>query len=486
MTVQFQFKAQGPVLQEYADSTERVTFIMGPLGSGKTFQSCFKIFNSMCSMPANDQGVRKSRWVAIRNTYPDLLGTTIKDWQEIFDNCGLGKFNNSYPPTHYLDFVLEDGTEVQSELVFMALDRDDSVRKLRGLQATGFWLNEVKELQKAVVDMCDLRHGRYPSKADHGSFWHGMIGDTNAPDDDEWYYKLAEEDRPEGWKFLRQPGGVIKNAQGKWVANPKAENLANLPDGYYTRGMAGKEDDWINVNLANNYGSVKAGLPIYQDQFNVNVHVSEEILAPMKGVDLILGFDFGLTPACIIGQITPIGQLRILDEIVAERMGIEGFIRDAVIPMLKSSRYKGFKIGSMTILGDPAGESSSDTDEKSCFEIAAENGLDIEAPDDRSNNPTARWEAVRYFLTRMVGAGKPAFLLSRHCTILRKGFVSGYAFKKMKLAGEAKYHERADKNKFSHPHDALQYLCLGAKPEDTSHNAPTTERFKAGDGMTGY
>lgn len=486
MAVEFAFEPQGKVLAEYADfQKNRVTFIMGPLGSGKTYQSCFNIFNAMCAMPPNQQGVRKSRWVAVRNSYPDLLGTTIKDWMEIFGDVQLGKLDSSFPPTHKLKFTLEDDTQVNAELVFMALDREDSVRKLRGIQATGFWLNECKELAKPIIDMCDLRHGRYPAKAEHGDYWHGMIGDTNAPDDDEWYYQLAEEDRPEGWKFLKQPGGVTKGKDGKWKPNPKAENVKNLPEGYYERGMAGKANDWISVNLANNYGTVMAGLPIYRDQFNVEIHVSKEDLWPVRGVPICMGFDFGLTPACIIAQITPLGQLRVLDELVTERMGIDSFLREQVLPLLRT-KYKAHSIKDMAIFGDPAGGQRAATDERSCFDIANGLGLPIEPPDDRSNNPTARWEAVRHFLTRMAGSGQPAFLLSRHCSVLRKGFVSGYHFAKLNVAGETKYKERADKNKFSHPHDALQYLCLGVKPEENTFIPPETTSYAAGDLVTGY
>ena len=229
--VEYRFKPQGETLDRYMAGRDRVTAIMGPLGSGKTFASCQRIFSQMCQQPANAAGVRKSRWFAIRNTYPDLQNTTIKDWREMFDSFdskaqSLGKFSMDFPPTHRLKFRLPDGTRVESELVFLALDRPDSVRKLRGAQATGFWLNEMKELDKEIVDMCDLRHGRYPQKSETGPYWHGMIGDTNAPDDDHWYYKLAEEDKPEGWTFLRQPGGVIKEF-GKWKPNPNAENLNN-------------------------------------------------------------------------------------------------------------------------------------------------------------------------------------------------------------------------------------------------------------------
>ena len=145
-TYEFIIKPQGEIIADYMYSRGRNTFLMGPLGSGKTYASCMRIFDQMCEQEPNVNNVRKSRWIAIRNTYPDLNGTTIKDWCDLYHNedMSLGKFNKDFPPTHYLDFDLEDGTRVKAELVFMALDRPQAVKKLRGIQATGFWLNEMK------------------------------------------------------------------------------------------------------------------------------------------------------------------------------------------------------------------------------------------------------------------------------------------------------------------------------------------------------
>ena len=81
----------------------------------------------------------------------------------------------------------------------------------------------------------------------------GSLVISNAPDEDHWYFKLAEIERPEDWSFFRQPGGVFKDGED-WKINEDAENLINLPDGYYKRGLNGKTNDWIKVNLANEYG----------------------------------------------------------------------------------------------------------------------------------------------------------------------------------------------------------------------------------------
>ncbi len=477
------------------DARGRVTFIMGPIGSGKTYGSCQRVFEQICEQAPNKSGVRKSRWIAVRNTYPDLKGTTIKDWRELYDNeeVKLGKFNMDFPPTHSLDFDLEDGTRVIAEIVFLALDRPDSVRKLRGLQVTGFWLNEVKELSKAVVDMCDGRHGRYPDNCS----WHGMIGDTNAPDSDHWYYELAEDVKPEGWTFLRQPPGVFEvplvqpdgSIKVTFKPNPKAENLNNLPEGYYIRQVQGKKPDWIRVNLANKYGNVSTGKPIYEGAWDEPKHLSKFDLLPIPRVKkLLLGFDFGRTPACIIGQLMPNGKLRILEELVATGMGIRKFMDEVVVPTL-ADKYPAFKGKQIEAYCDPAGIAKSGNDENSPIGILWDE-YKLQAWPTSTNQPLKRWEAVNYFLLGDTD-GIPAFELSPSCKVLRKGFNGGYALRRLNTSGE-RYAETADKNAYSHPHDALQYLCLGAQGEadyswrEKESNNTQSQHINAADSRTGY
>lgn len=495
-TYEFIIKPQGEIIADYMYSRGRNTFLMGPLGSGKTYASCMRIFDQMCEQEPNVNNVRKSRWIAIRNTYPDLNGTTIKDWCDLYHNedMSLGKFNKDFPPTHYLDFDLEDGTRVKAELVFMALDRPQAVKKLRGIQATGFWLNEMKELAKPIVDMCDGRHGRYPSAADGGPSWHGMIGDTNAPDDDHWYYKLAEEDHPEDWLFLTQPGGVIEHVKGEgskqvvsWTPNPDAENLVNLPEGYYIKQVQGKADDWIRINLANNYGTVATGLPIYRGHWKDAVHINPLKMLPIKKHGkLLMGFDFGRTPACIIGQLTPDDKLRVIREFISENMGIRSFMKE-ILPILKRD-YPKFTRRDYEAYCDPSGLAKSGNDENSPIEILNME-FRIKAYGTSSNKPNNRWEAVNYFLDAPEGE-IPPFEMSAVCKSLRKGFNGGYQLRRIQVVGDERFTSVADKNKYSHPHDALQYLAQGAQGdidyESTEKLTQRAEQTASADTTTGY
>ena len=52
--------------------------LMGAVGSGKSVACCMEILSRACKQRPNDQGIRKSRWAVVRNTYGELKTTTIK------------------------------------------------------------------------------------------------------------------------------------------------------------------------------------------------------------------------------------------------------------------------------------------------------------------------------------------------------------------------------------------------------------------------
>ena len=61
---------------------------------------------------------------------------------------------------------------------------------------------------------------------------------------------------------------------------------------------------------------------------------------------------------------------------------------------------------------------------------------------------------------RMV-EGQSGFLIDPRCRTLIKGFEGGYQYKRMQVSGE-RFDDKPEKNHFSHIHDALQYLMMGA------------------------
>jgi hypothetical protein len=410
----------------------------------------------MMNQAPNAKSIRPTRFYAVRNTYSDLLTTTAKDWLELYGSLGKYAEGSKKPPIHTLDFDLDDGTTVNSELIFLALDRPDHVKKLRGAQCTGFWLNEVKELHKAIVDMADLRHGRYPSMATGGvrPTWHGMIGDTNAPHEDHWYYDLAENVKPDDWRFFRQPGGLMKEGDD-YVENPEAENVTNLPGGYYITGKQGKKEDWIKVNLANEYGFVIDGKPVYPEYVD-SVHCMQEEYQPNPNWPITLGFDFGRTPAATFIQYNEaMGRYIGFDEFVTHDMSASTFGPELKLYIKKHYPNFKFKPG----WGDPAGDQQGQATDDTPIKILRAHGFVLNGTN--TNKPLIRRSSIINPMKRLCMDGKPAFMISPKCKVWRKGLQGGFCYRRKQIAGDERFHDDPDKNEYSHVCEAGEYALLG-------------------------
>ncbi len=456
--IEYIIQPQGKVLQDFADCREQNSFIMGPLGSGKTVQTIIKLGDlaeeqkPVPNKLHKNYNVRLSRIIAARNTYSELFSTTIKDWLEIHGDMGIFKQGGKEPPAHKMLYELEDGTTVNCEIIFIAFDRPEHVKKARGIQATWVWLNETKEHAKAVVDILDLRHGRYPSKKEGVECTHhGMLGDTNAPDEDHWYYKAAEEEKPEGWKFHRQPGGVLKNGES-WIVNDDAENLHNLPEGYYLRGMQGKSQDWINVNLANEYGFVGTGKPVHP-WYTDSIHCQDLVFTPNKDYPIVLGFDFGRTPACAMMQRSTMNRWIIFDEFLGTDISAVDFAPQ--LKMYLDTKYPDYKFKGW---GDPSGRNRGQATDNTPVKIVRAAG--IPCNETRTNDPLVRRAALEVPMKELCMDGKPRLVVLPQCKMLRKGLQGGFCYRRIQVSGE-RYSDEPDKNEYSHIVEGAEYGLQG-------------------------
>jgi len=448
-----------------ANRSARYSMIMGPLGSGKTYGCVQRVLAHAIEQAPNDRKERPTRWCVVRNTYPDLMSTTLKDFLEVFTEPEMGRMvkGSMEPPTFHGNFKLEDGTTCKPEIVFIALDREQHIKKLRGMQATGFWFNEVKELLKSVVDMADARIGRYPTTIAGGvaCSWHGVLADTNACDTDHWYYRLAEEERPEGWMWFRQPGGVAKtdrtDARGRivWATNPAAENLFNLPPNYYGNLLPAKDDDWISVNLANEYGFHVDGKPVHPEYVD-SVHCLNE-LPELDIKELRIGIDFGRTPAAALIVYDPLfGRHLVIDEFVVEDMSAALFG-----PELKLYIERKYPGAAVRAWGDPAGVARGEATEHTPLDVIRAAGIPIQAAPTQL--PELRRAAIARPLRENCMDGRPRLLIyGPGAPIIRKGLQGGFCYRRMAIAGQERFTDTPDKNMYSHPVEALEYGLLGA------------------------
>ena len=443
---------------EFHNCNDLVRAVMGPVGSGKSSMAAMEIILRAFTQNVY-KGVRTSRWLAIRNTFNELKTTTIKtmaNWMP----ASITHINGNYPPIAKLRTALPDGTHVDLEVLFLALDRTADLGKMRSLELTGVWMNEASELQQEVMEFAIQRRGRWPAKAAGGFNWSGVVMDYNPVPDDHWLYDLFEKTKLPGYRLFKQPAAIMQRPKPdglpgelEWVGNPDAENIENHTEGfnYYLQQVPGKSEEWIKVFLQGQYGQSTSGRAVYSSEFSDNEHVAPAVLHPDKYLPVVVGFDWGLNPAAVFGQMSRTGTLTITDELFpGVDTSLEEFIDTYLLPLM-DDRYRGCRIEGF---GDPAGVGRSPLDKRTPFMLI--NKIGIACRPARTNDFIPRRDAVASFLLRRKG-----FMMSPGCKMLREGFNRGYKYGKIITTGAMR--PRPEKNMWSHPHDALQYLALGIK-----------------------
>ena len=353
-------------------------------------------------------------------------------------------------------------------MIFLALDSEEDVKKLYSLEVTFAWMNEARFMPKAVLDTVTERVRRFPAKRRVPPTWKGVVMDTNAMDPDHWWPMMAGEvpipedippeealmlQKPPDWEFFIQPPAMleVKGIDGKttgWELNPLAENLSNLPEGYYEKLIQGKTRSHILRNVANQLVVLKDGRTVYPS-FSETTHLASTPLPIFPGQAVYMGQDFGLTPAAIFGQNLR-GQWLLQRELVATSMGAKAFAED--LKRFLALHYPG---SDLIAYGDPSGDFRAQTDETTPFMVFKAAGIQIRpAP---SNDFVLRVEAVEDVFRRLV-EGRPACLVDPSCRHLRKALAGGYHYPKV----ADRYADRPAKNASSHIAEAMQYLMLGA------------------------
>ncbi len=455
----------GPVARNYLRDDSFIVGIRGPFGSGKSAASVMKIIKNAQTQRVGNDGWKRRRTAIIRNTYPELRTTTMNTWHQWVPQH-IGKWRESGPPMQHIKLEQE---KIDWEIVFVALDRPDDLNKLLGMELSDAWINEAREIPKAVLDGLAGRVGRYPPVWQGGCDNVQIIMDTNSPDTDHWWYTLAEEDTSdedkrqmiestrEAEEILRT-GGILRPTQ-KLMSfhtqpsgrSPEAENVKNLRPGYYTFLQAGKDQDWIKVYIDNEYGFVMEGRPVYPE-YRESIHKRDHNVIPALGISI--GMDFGLTPAATIEQRLANGRWLVHDELVSKRLGITTFAQE--LARMLTAKYPGIPV--VSARGDPAGDAMT-PEESTCFKILQAAGIDAKpAP---TNDPTRRREAMRYLLRTHID-GEPGIVINGRCLTLRKGLAGGFHYKRVQVSGDARYKDQPDKNQFSHVCEALEYDLVSA------------------------
>lgn len=453
----------GQVAGAFCLDNHEVAAIMGPVGSGKTTAAANRIARHAYEQRPGPYGVARTRFAIVRNTGPQLQDTTLKSWLKLFPEHIYGKYETTKKTQRWRFTPKGMNKVIDAEFIFRALDDEDDVANLLSLEVTGFWFNELREINTTILAHAGRRAGRYPGADLGGCTWRGWIGDTNPWPFTSDYHEMFVTNPRSGYAFFKQPGGM----------DPDAENIENLEQTpetlkleyndpvrreqgrtYYINAIRDYSKEEADMYVHCKYGASRAGQPCYPS-YNDNTHC--KTFETDKRAGLLIGYDnTGRNPAAIVSQKSRDGQWRVCFEYVEQNMGLRAHVKN--LKRVIADEFPGYEVEKITC--DPAGRAKGADDIDSRQIIAAEfKGTTV--LNARTNDMTTRLHAVDSTFTRMIN-GEPAIIIHPRCKVLRAACISEYHFRRMKVAGTARYAEEPEK---THPHgdaaEGLQYLLLG-------------------------
>lgn len=419
---------------EFMLSDGFVRIIMGPVGSGKSTACLMEILRRAIEQRKGPDGVRRTRWVITRQTLIQMRMTILADMLSWFRAIATYKVSEQLVTLSFAD--------VHCEIYLIPLEEEEDQRRLLSTQLTGCFINEAIEISPDFVSAIAGRCGRFPSKADGGPSWHGIIADTNCPVIGSDWWKLFEEDRPFDWQLFHQPSGL----------SVEAENVENLPVGYYDRLAKNPNKAWVQRYVFSEYGEDPSGSAVFGKSFKRSFHTVDH-LEPVSGFPILIGQDFGRAPCSLLVQPDHLGRLLVLEEVVAEDIGLETHVGRSLKPALYQERYLG---KSFAAVGDPSGVSKGHMLEETSFDVLRRLGIPaFQAP---TNNIDPRLGAVETLLLQQRDGG-PALVIDRErCPMLVRAMNGAYRYGKTKQGVVKPLPEKL--HPWSDLADCLQYACL--------------------------
>lgn len=443
-----------PTCAAFMKSQSFGRLIAGPVGSGKTTACLFEMFRRACEQAPAPDGYRYTRFAIVRQTLKQLKDTVLKDITTWLQGIAEYKVSDN---TIYVTIG-----DVKSEWLLIPLDTPEDQRRLLSMQLTGAWMSEAIEMDVGIISPLAGRLGRYPSAALGGCTWFGLIADTNMPAEGSPWHKFMELDTPPDWQIFIQPGGMEDNAENlEWLTQtPETLRLPVTSEvrraqgrTYYERFLRSNTEDWCKRYVHAQFGDDPSGSAVFKDSFKLSFHVVEGVL-PVSGHPLIIGQDFGRDPCSVICQLDHKGRLLVLEEVLAEDIGLELHVERSLRPALMDERYMGRAIA---IVGDPAGRSKGSIYEETSFDALKRMGFQcFPAP---TNDIDKRIRSIEAFLLSQRDGGPAMLIDSERCPKIARALNGGYRYAKTRNGVRKAL---PDKNDYSHIIDALQYAALAA------------------------
>lgn len=437
-------------------------------------------------------GTVRDKFSLVRGTLTMLHATLVETWLFMFPKTNI--HSEKYGIVGDLTRV-RNGIRHVLEIRGFGLDKRGALNNLLSNNFSGGIINEAVTISEEAKDGVVNRCGRYPDQMDapvgfekmdgawkdKDGYWrwfknHGVSMDTNAASEDTWWYRKSKDGDvdPELEVYFDQPPAAFKvwnDDLEKWEYElnkgqrpgiPPAENVEHLVEHWdYYRKIIGSSS---HANIARyvlcEYSKTEVGTPVFSD-FSDRWHVCNAgVPWPAPGTRLFGGMDFGQSRKVVLGYVTSKGQLMIFAETDNPTGSVETFANNVLRPMLANN---GFSPSDLTLFCDPAGMNRSEHSALGGVMLMRQCGFDAVPPAKLINNDIlTRLEAVRHYLTRIIGT-KGAVQIDPSCVQLIRSIGGGYVWGRRKVGVEYMDTDEPYKNHHSHIADAFQYLCCGVR-----------------------
>lgn len=318
-----------PLQRGFIESRAKADLFSSRMGEGKsTALAWATLYHTRHNPGAN--------WALVRDTWENMQATTMKTFFNWFPPGIFGTFHATKK-----EFTWASGI-ANGAVQFLGMDDPQDASKLMSRELAGIGIDEPAPAVGSLgVDemIFDIGLSRLRQPDMH---WYCMKLAENNPDESHWTFRRFVTERGEGFEVW-QPA--------------KPENELNLPPEYYMelRKIWAHRPDLIRRFVDGEFGFQSVGKAV-TPQWNDKYHLATGLL-PLPRSELILLWDWGHNPTCIVTQKTPLGAWNILDSTVGEGIGAEELINDAVKPLL-TERYPKMNL---LHIGDPAGNQREQT-----------------------------------------------------------------------------------------------------------------------------
>lgn len=408
-------------------------YIVGPIGSSKTTGLFFKLIYMAGLQKPDINGIRRTRAVIVRNTLPQLKDTTIASWNRWFQEGVAGHWKLTENK-----FILKFN-DIECEVLFRPLDTPEDVQRVLSLEVTFAIIDEFVNIPREIIDSLSGRLGRYPANCTNFGMW----GASNPDNEDNWWYDYLYKNLPDNATYYIQPSGL----------SPEAENLDNLPEGYYTNIAQGKSEAWIKQFIDAEWGFSAAGKPVVAT-FRNDLHISRTTLKYNPALPLIIGMDPGLGgSALIFGQEDLHGRLLVLGELIQQGYGTKRLIQERLKPYIRQL-FPEIPQENIIIAPDPASANRAQTDERAVIDDFKKY---FKVSIETNNRLAKRLDAIEYYTTRLTDIGSALLIDAEKCPILTRALKGGWRYVMDQKKDMVK--PEPEKNQYSHPGDAFGYLC---------------------------